>query len=760
MSIRRYSQACLVVFLLTLPIVIYWAAQLRFGTAYVEAWLPATAPSRVAYREYRERFGSDQYLLISWDGCTVADPRLPELAERLREIARSRPELQIELVSDSFDSIEKLAAALLIDRESASQRLAGIAVGEQGAAMIALRLGLGAVAKHSQLVHLAEAEAQGVGVPKDDLILAGEAYQIHMIDRASRESMQYYVIPSSLLALTSAWLCIRSVRLTLVVFAFAGYGQALGMALVSFFFSEMSAVMVVLPTLVFMLTLSAAVHLANYYRDVVCDSEQGVGEMRAGERALQIGWRPCALATITTVIGFGSLYISHLSPVWQFGSLAAVGLSLSTLVLLSCFPMACQLLVGQSCMGKRHGAGPMAAAAASQGSLWIRILLGFTSRFPGSISAIGLLLLMLAVIGLLNLKTSTEFEDMFGSESRAVKNLRWVEQNLGPLNSLELQLEFATADDSRLIERLGTIESVVAGISENEQVETVYSALTFLPAIPLQSGMRGTIQRSILRRKLQANIQNLLDNQVLARDGDGEVWRLSVRIPQLRSDNYDALCKELLATCQERLAQSGLAEPANAESSNLGSRPQLSISGLRTVIETAHQSLLGDLSSSFAAAFALITPVMMLVTRGVLSGLLMMVPNLLPVAAVFGIMGWLGVRLDVASILTASVALGIAVDDTLHFLSWFIRARRSGLDDRAAVADALLACGRPMLHTTIICTTAMLPFLLSDFGPTAKFALLMILILSGAIAGDLILLPALLLSPLGKLIPLQRGGAL
>ncbi len=741
MSIRQYSQACLVVFLLTLPIVIYWAAQLRFGTAYVEAWLPATAPSRVAYREYRERFGSDQYLLISWEGCTVSDPRLPALAERLREIASSRPELQIELVSDSYDSIEKLAAALRIDRESSSKRLAGIAVGEQGAAMIALRLGLGAVSKHSQL------------------ILAGEAYQIHMIDRASRESMQYYVIPSSLLALASAWLCIRSIRLTLLVFAFAGYGQALGMALVSFFFGEMSAVMVVLPTLVFMLTLSAAVHLANYYRDVIQDSEQAIGPMKAGERALQIGWRPCALATVTTVIGFGSLYISHLSPVWQFGSLAAVGLSLSTLVLLSCFPTACQFMVGQSRKGTHDGASPNTTAAA-QDPLWIRVLLGFTSRFPGSISVAGLLLLTLAVVGLLNLRTSTEFEDMFGSESRAVKNLRWVEQNLGPLNSLELQLEFATVDDSRLIERLGAIECVVAGITENEQVETVYSALTFLPAIPLQSGMRGTIQRSILRRKLQANIQNLLDNQVLARDGEGEVWRLSVRIPQLRSDNYDALCKELLATCQERLAHSGLTEPSNAESSSVGSPPQLSISGLRTVIETAHQSLLGDLSSSFAAAFVLITPVMMLVTRGVLSGLLLMIPNLLPVAAVFGIMGWLGVRLDVASILTASVALGIAVDDTLHFLSWFVRARRSGLGERAAVADALLACGRPMLHTTIICTTAMLPFLLSDFGPTAKFALLMILILSGAIVGDLILLPALLLSPLGKLIRFQRGGAL
>jgi predicted RND superfamily exporter protein len=170
------------------------------------------------------------------------------------------------------------------------------------------------------------------------------------------------------------------------------------------------------------------------------------------------------------------------------------------------------------------------------------------------------------------------------------------------------------------------------------------------------------------------------------------------------------------------------------------------------VIESAHQTLLADLAGSFGAAFALITPVMMFVSRGFLSGLVLMLPNIIPVLLVFGSMGWLGIRLDVASILTASVALGIAVDDTLHFVNWYQRQRGLGHTAHASVGEALQACARPMLHTSVICAAAMLPFLLSDFVPTSKFATLMILILTCALIGDLILLPALLVSPLGRRI--------
>ena len=162
--------------------------------------------------------------------------------------------------------------------------------------------------------------------------------------------------------------------------------------------------------------------------------------------------------------------------------------------------------------------------------------------------------------------------------------------------------------------------------------------------------------------------------------------------------------------------------------------------------------MLTDLVKSFLMAFVWITPIMMLVLRGVVSGLLGMLPNVAPVILVCGLMGWLGTPLDIASILTVSIALGIAVDDTLHFLTWFVRSKRVGASHADAVCDSIDRCGSAMVQTTMICCSAMLVFCPTEFLPTGKFAILISLMLIAAVAGDLVLLPAFLASRIGHWI--------
>jgi len=115
-------------------------------------------------------------------------------------------------------------------------------------------------------------------------------------------------------------------------------------------------------------------------------------------------------------------------------------------------------------------------------------------------------------------------------------------------------------------------------------------------------------------------------------------------------------------------------------------------------------------------------------------------------------MGWLGLSLDIAGILTASVALGIAVDDTLHFICWYTNALRSDSTRKQAVLESFRACSTAMIHTMLISCLSMTPFLFADFLPTQQFAKLMIVMLGGAIIGDLLVLPALLMSPWGTVI--------
>jgi uncharacterized protein len=748
-TIDKWSNWSLLAALTVLPLVCYLACLVQFGTAYVEGWLPSNSPVRSEYRKFVRDFGADQYLFVSWLGCRVEDPRLERMASTLRQLAQEQPSLSILTVRDSRSAVNAMVAQRLgTGDRNAQQLLRGYSLGEDGTAYILIQLGDASIAQRSVLITEIEARCMAIGVPAAELVLAGEPYQVHMIDRSSRETMEYFVAPSSILALGFAWICLRNLRLTILVFAFSGIGQVIGLALISLFFGEMSAVMVVLPTLIFMLTLSAAVHLTNYFKDV-----GGMAETASGVRAIRIGAWPCGLATMTTVFGFASLTVSQLSPVWQFGVLAALGLILSTSLLLSAFPAATKIVQWSNATNYAALATPRVTSnqsvpPSSQPKAWQSGLAKFNQRFSLPICCTGILVLIWSAFGVLRMRTSTEFVDMFPPENRAIRNLQWIEERLGPIDSVEILVNFRDADALPLLDRMRIIQRVEADLQSLDSVYRVLSAATFLPEISDRKGTRSVIQRAVLRRSLLDNYAAFVTQGLLHRDGEVESWRMTVRLGALNSDEFELTRDALLRCVEESVNRFPISQDVD-----------IRLTGLRTVVEMAHKTLLRDLGGSFATAFLLITPVMMWISRGLLSGVILMIPNVLPVLLVFGGMGWLGIRLDVASILTASVALGIAVDDTLHFMSWYFRCCSCGQSRVDAAMSAMMACARPMLHTTVICAGAMLPFFFSDFLPTSKFALLMILILSGAILGDLILLPAILMSPFGRMLgtPTRRN---
>jgi predicted RND superfamily exporter protein len=754
LTILNYSKRALWLAAILFPFVAFWASQVQFGTVLVESWLPWSDTSRTTYRDYLSQFGEDRFLFATWPNCNFQDPRLEDFDQALGQIASRHPEMAVESVTSSREIIEQLAdSPAEISLGEAIQRLRGIAIGADGSCFVAVRVGDADYTNRRKLIAaMGEAADSVSGLSSDELILAGEPYQVYVIDQASRQTFQYFVVPSSLLALGFAWYCLLDVRLTVLIFTLAGMGQLLGLALIGFFLGQMSAVLVVLPTLIFMLTLSAAIHLVNYYQDA-----GGQNKATASAEALRHGMRPCVLATLTTVFGFGSLFVSRLSPVWQFGGMAALGLATATIVLLFVFPA--YITLGASWSARRSS---NRIRRRDSDLSW---LVSLTCRHCNAITLGGLALLAITFMGLPRLKTSTEFIDMFGSTSPAIESLRWVEQHLGPIDSLEFVISFPTevSQTPDTLQQITLLERVHRGLAESPHTASVLSAVTFLPEIPSGGGTRNTIRRAVWRRTLDDKLSFLNEQQLVYSDADIRRWRLSAKIFDLTSANYFDIHGELVQLAND-LLHSGLQEQAS--DSGWSMRPSvqqstwpagmLEVTGLRTVIEKAHFALLSDLAISFITAFALITPVMMLIARGVIRGMILMIPNLLPVLFVFGTMGWLGVKVDVASILTASVALGIAVDDTLHFVNWFTRFRDERLSTGESVERAIHICARPMLYTTAISAGAMLPFLFSDFLPTSKFALLMILILSAAVIGDLVLLPAILQSPLGRLVYRQK----
>jgi predicted RND superfamily exporter protein len=182
----------------------------------------------------------------------------------------------------------------------------------------------------------------------------------------------------------------------------------------------------------------------------------------------------------------------------------------------------------------------------------------------------------------------------------------------------------------------------------------------------------------------------------------------------------------------------------------------VAFTGAVPMIFAAQRELLDALLLSFVLAVSLIAIVMPLVLRNLAAGAVSMLPNVFPALATFGVMGWMNSVVDVGAMMTASIGLGIAVDDTLHFLTWFRRALARGESRQDAITSAYRNCAHAMLHTTLIAGLSLLVFYFSSFQPVSQFGLLLFILLVTALIGDLILLPALLASPLGRAFSTAR----
>lgn len=790
---------------LALPVVLFYASGMRIGSASANSWLPDGWPERGRYERFLESFGSDQYLVASWEGCRVDDPRLAQFKERLRTLDASSERL-IESLETTADLIAMLTGPPLSLSESAAiARLKGAAIGADGTAALFVRFSQRGIAEQKKAIAMVREAADGVpGLGNDKLHMVGSVYEAHAIDVAAEHSMKMLVIPSGVLGVTLAWLCLHSIRAAAAVLLVAGFGQVAAVAIVTAMGIEFSAILIVLPTLVFMLTLSAAVHFMNYYADVAHSHTD-----RLGARALLLGLKPSVLATLTTSLGMIALATSQLAPIRSFGFYSALCLCVASGVLILTFPQLSDWFCRRAYLArygdKRHApddadsaVAPTEGGVAGHGDIalqgeasraesapeaWAVSYAAWMKRNAVWVTCGGLAFMLFSFYGLWHLKSSTSFKDMFPAGSPTLRSMEWFEGHLGPIASVEVILKFPRGLSEDLQQQALWVDRVAEHLRQQPDVGGVMAATTFLPPIPRSSSILDVAARRLYRSGIVKNIDRLKDAGWVAQ-GDWETqWRLTAKISALSRLDYGELTNKISAAVEEVRrgsttgdgdgSQGFRAAGSNGASSNgaasdavanvalaqgvgeAASPFEAEFTGLSPIMEETQSALLRDLGSSFISAFLLILPVMVVVGRGLRTGLLIMVPNVLPETVVFGGMAWLGYSIDIAGILTASVAMGIAVNDTLHFVNWYTRRLALGDTRQQAIADSFSNCAKAMVHTMLISCCSMLPFMLAQFNPTRQFAILMIAMMSTSILGDLVLLPALLLGPLGE----RRDGA-
>ncbi|MFV1967722.1 MAG: RND family transporter [Pirellulaceae bacterium] len=729
--ITRYAAPTLILFALSVPLVIFGAVgALRSTSNDPRQWLPRAFAETDKYEWFQHHFGTDEIAVVSWPGCTLDDPRVERLATSLED----SPFFDRAITGPRL--LKKLTAPpLRVPSSVAIRRMRGILLGPdyRTTCIVLATSSTGKANRVAAVESIASRAATECHLADATLRLAGPTVDAAAIDSESRRLLFQLAGISAALSFFVAFWRLQSVRLAIIVLVGAIYSTGLTLAAVYFSGGKMNLLMTMLPPLIYVLSISASVHLVNYYRDALADSPL----QDAAAAAIVRGWLPCMLAALTTAIGLMSLMMSKIDPIRMFGVYSAVGVMISLAVLflflpsaLQSFPPAAKQPNGRLPTG--HGAIDDVGTRlmASIGRHYVAVMLGC------------LILMGYCGWGLTRVDSTVKLQDRFLASSKVIGDYRWLEEHVGPMVPVEVVIRFDRTCSLDFLQRMVLVADIQRAIQSLPQGVATLSAADLNPPLPQGGGIRQVVRRRRLKQRLVDSQQSLVAAHFLAEDTHEQLWRINVRAKALGSLDYGRFTETLRRRVEPLLR---------------GVEAQATYTGVIPLIYKAQRQLLQDLVRSFLAAFGTIAIVFAVVLRNWGAAVVAMVPNLFPAGVVFGGMGWIRIPVQIGSVMTASAALGIAVDDTIHFLSWFYHGLDRGLSRLDALRNAFRRCAGAMAHTTLICASGLLVFAASSFVPILHFAYLMVFLLITALVGDLILLPAILASPLGNFFRTRRG---
>jgi uncharacterized protein len=599
--------------------------------------------------------------------------------------------------------------------------------------------------------------ADEVGIPESGLYLGGRSVASSELNQQVKHAAWNRAHPiwklykrspillSFLVSMVLAFIMLRSFRLASLVLITSNYTMFMAVALVPATNGSMNMVLVVMPTLLSVLTMSAAIHVANYWKHAADrDLRTAVSE------ALKMARQPCLLAGITTAIGLASLGSSPLLPVRDFGLYSAIGCLISLFTVLVCFPALLMFWPGKKPNHREV-----------EHTFW-KSLGEWLVRFRTPVTVASLVAFGVCSYGLKWFHTETKVIRYFPDDSRVVTDYNFLEDNLAGIVPVDVVVRFDETAREKLnfLQRMEIVRGVEQEIRKHPEISGTISLADFqqvhkpLPenaGIAKRAGYRTKVRETEKRVKEKGSGAKSLvtiakeptqlqspEGRAIAINKGDELWRITAQVAIMSDLDYS----ELTTSLNERV-QSQLKLHAGADHV---------VTGMIPVFLRTQQAILDSLIKSFALAFALIAVVMMVVLRNPISGIITMIPNLLPIGIVFGLISWMRVPVDIGTMITASVALGIAVDGTLHLLTWFRTGITEGLSRKDAICRALMHCGPAMWQTSAAVGIGLLMLFPAELLLINRFGWLMASLIGAALIADVIFLPALLAGPLGYII--------
>lgn len=695
-----------------------------------EAFFIDDSPSTASYWDFRQHFGSDHVLRLVVRGGVLDSAAGVEWLKRVGLGAAEIPGVEAVV-----SPIRPRASTVELPRVVPPQEVLPRAVLADP-----LDRGLGLISADGSLVSLlvilddVDGASDRAAVAALDRLLddppAGLHTELvglpvlnHALDASSREIEERFFPLLVLFAAVLLGVAFRSLAGVVLPLLFVGLSVLGVLGPMGWAGVKLNLVLAVLPPLLFVIALATALHLLMRFRDLAaCDPDADATTIcRATyhEKGWSVFW-----TGLTTAVGFASLGLSPLAPVRSLGLWAAWGLVWLTLMAFTVYP-ALLCLWGRRVGGprrtvqtaKHHGED---TPADGSGGLWMRRRWALTAS---------VVLGAVAMAGLPRLGVESNALHYLADDHPVRQAIESLEAEGIGLATLELVLTFDGSPSDLQgpnVERIGRLTQLEGQLSTEPWVLGTASAGTLLRSAAGPMASMGPMAPMALAALANDPRGREALEAFFVQTPDGSRMRLTVFVPTAGLEQLDPLMAEVQRQAADVFPETSVA-----------------LTGQYPLLLESQRSLLTTLTQSFGLTLLAVAIILRLLLPGTRLALLALLPNIGPVLGVLGFMGWFGIPLDVATVMVASVALGLSVDDTLHTLGHFRHlAPRLGAEQGAV--QTLRITAPAYLLTGVVLAAGFGVCALSSFAPTSRFGLLAATAIVLAVLGDLFLLPALL----------------
>ncbi|MFW2608141.1 efflux RND transporter permease subunit [Aliarcobacter butzleri] len=496
------------------------------------------------------------------------------------------------------------------------------------------------------------------------------------------------------------------------------------------------------------ITMSIVIHLIERYRELYF-RYKNANQYKLVMNTVLSKLMPCFLAIITTVVGFGSLVLSKIEPVINLGLMMSIGIVISLILSFIVFPIILLLI------GKKDEFDNKSNRKIS----FINRCSYIVENHGKAIIVVSILATIFSVIGASKLFVENSFINYFKQSTEIYKGMIVIDENLGGTTPLDIIIKFKDDEKTDVNSQtqqseIDDFENEFAQKDEDKQywfsqdkMQTIMAVHDYLETIP----EIGKVQSLATLLK----VGQLLNN---GKDLDGitlalfytqlpDDYKKLILSPFINIEANEARITMRIVDSNPELRRNELLTKIETDLREIIKNKETTykLSNLMVLYNNMLQSLFNSQIATAGTSILVLSIMFFLIFRLSKIVFIAIVSNLIPISLVFGIMGWLGIPLDIMTITIAAIALGIAVDDTIHFIHRFEVEYKFDHNYMNAIKRAHEGIGHAMYYTTIIIVIGFSILMLSNLVPTIYFGLLTGIVMISVLLADLLLLPKMIL---------------